>query len=282
MILIADSGSSKCDWVLANKEGIVQSIQTMGFNPWHHAAQLITDKTKEAFETIEVEKITEVYFYGSGSSTSEKKTVVADALKPIFLNAEIHISHDLDACAIAACGSKEGIACILGTGSNICYWNGAEIVPQTAFYGLGYVLGDEGSGCYLGKQLIKDFLYENMPTEISQKLKTNGLSKDEIINKVYNKEGGGNVYLASFTHFIAENRENDYIKNLLFNCFDEFFSTHILKFEKHRQVPVNFVGSIAYLFQNEIKLIAKKYAVSIETIIKQPIENLVAYHLNKL
>ncbi|NQW42492.1 MAG: hypothetical protein HQ463_03555, partial [Bacteroidetes bacterium] len=279
--VVADSGSTKTDWILVDKNRVPKSLSSIGLNPWHHSAETITNTVKGTFSEDDISMVTEVYFYGSGSSTDDKKKIVYHALKLVFKNANVNVEHDLIASAIACCGDAEGLACILGTGSNICHWTGTQIEEQVPFFGIGYILGDEASGCYLGKQLIRDFLYCSMPSEISNKLKEGGLTKDIIIEKVYSQKGA-NVYLASFTYFIYENKHESYITQLVLNSFDDFFKTHIIKFDKYQQIPVNFVGSIAFLFQDELNSIANKYGVTVQTIIKQPIDNLMAFHLNKL
>jgi N-acetylglucosamine kinase-like BadF-type ATPase len=280
MIIVADSGSSKCDWIVYNNKDEQQTIQTIGFNPWHHSEAFIEEHVSVAFGNFSINEIEAVYFYGSGSSTDERKLMVKNALQNVFTSATISVSHDLEASAIATCGNKEGLACILGTGSNICHWSGISIVQHDAFFGLGYILGDEGSGCAMGKQLIRDFLYCKMPEEISLQLIKLGLNKDEIINKVYTQKGA-NVYLASFTRFIYENKNHPYLQNLIHQTFDEFIKSHVLTFSNYTEIPCNFVGSVAYIFQEELKQVADKYKVRIDTIIKQPIENLLNYHLNK-
>jgi N-acetylglucosamine kinase-like BadF-type ATPase len=280
MIIVADSGSSKCDWIVYNNKDEQQTIQTIGFNPWHHSEAFIEEHVAAAFGNFSINEIEAVYFYGSGSSTDERKLMVKNALQNVFTSATISVSHDLEASAIATCGNKEGLACILGTGSNICHWSGISIVQHDAFFGLGYILGDEGSGCAMGKQLIRDFLYCKMPEEISLQLIKLGLNKDEIINKVYSQKGA-NVYLASFTRFIYENKNHPYLQNLIHQTFDEFIKSHVLTFSNYTEIPCNFVGSVAYIFQEELKQVADKYKVRIDTIIKQPIENLLNYHLNK-
>lgn len=280
MIIIADSGSTKCDWIIYENENQQTRIQTLGLNPWHHSELFIEETVRNGLKSVENESIQQVFFYGSGSSTDDRKLMVKNALQKVFKTAKINVSHDLEASAIATCGNQEGLACILGTGSNICHWSGTKMIEHDSFFGLGYILGDEGSGFTLGKNLIKAFLYNNTPVDITQKLIQTGLNKEEIIDKVYAQKGA-NVYLASFSEFIYQNKENSFIKNLIHQTFSEFFQTHVLHFKNYQTIPCNFVGSIAYYFKDELMQVAEKYNVKVNTIIKQPIDNLLKYHLSQ-
>ncbi len=278
MILVADSGSTKCDWEFVGARDIIQHVESVGLNPTFHDSAFITVKTIKAFKGIDTNAFTHLFFYGAGCSNEHNNDIVKTGLQKVFPNAEIYVSHDIEGSAIATCANKEGIACILGTGSNVCYWNGKKIVPQIPIFGMSYILGDEGSGAYLGKSLLRAYFYNQMPINLSMLLKSNGINKSHVEENVYNKPGA-NVYLASFTRFIYENRQQNFIQELIKKAFRDFFDTHILHYKKHRTVPVNFVGSIAFLFQDELRLVAREYKVNIGNIIKQPIENLLQYHL---
>lgn len=280
MILVADSGSTKCDWAYAGPDGNILYVESAGLNPTFHSSEIIAAEAGKAFSKLDTDMFTEVYFYGAGCSSEHNLGIVRNGLQQVFRKAALHVSHDIEGSAIATCSNKEGIACILGTGSNACYWDGKNILPQIPVFGMSYILGDEGSGAYLGKLLLKAFFYNQMPIDLSLMLKANGITKSHVEEQVYNRPGA-NVYLASFTRFIYENREHGFIQELITKSFRDFFDTHIVQYKKHREVPVNFVGSIAFLFRDELKKVAREYKVNIETIIKQPIDNLVQHHLNK-
>jgi len=278
MILVADSGSTKCDWVFVGKSDVKRHVESPGLNPTFHSANHITTKTAKAFKGIDTNTFTQVFFYGAGCSSEHNIEIVKEGLQKIFVNADIQVSHDIQGSAIATCSNKEGIACILGTGSNVCYWNGKRIVPQIPVFGMGFILGDEGSGAYLGKLLLKSYFYNEMPLNLSILLKSNGITKPVVEENVYNKPGA-NVYLASFAKFIYENKAHPFIQEIIRKAFRDFFDTHIVHHKKHKAVPVNFVGSIAFLFQDELRQVAsKEYRVKIDTIIKQPIDNLLLHH----
>jgi hypothetical protein len=277
MILVADSGSTKCDWLYTGAGDKIRSVESPGLNPTFHASNYITVKTAKAFKGIDTNAFTHVYFYGAGCSSENNCEIVRSGLQKVFNHAQIHVSHDIEASAIATCANKEGIACILGTGSNVCYWNGKKIMAQIPVFGMGYILGDEGSGAHLGKLLLKAFFYNEMPINLSLSLKSLGITKSVVEENVYNKPGA-NVYLASFTRFMYENKDHKFIQELIRKGFRDFFETHIIHYKKHKQVPINFVGSVAFLFQDQLRQVAKEYRVQVGTIIKQPIENLLQYH----
>lgn len=278
MILVADSGSTKCDWMYLGITKVPRHMESTGFNPFFHKKESMVREMKKVFKDHTLSKFTHVYFYGSGCSNNANKEIMRDALQEVFTDAEIFVAHDLDAAALATCGNKEGIACILGTGSNACFWSGKSIQAQIPSFGLGYILGDEGSGMHMGKLLLKAYFYNEMPINIRLFFESNNHSKEEVFEHVYTKPNA-NVYLASYTRFLADNINFKYIESIVLTAFREFFSTHIVKYNKHKSVPVNFVGSVAYIFQNQLHQVAREFKVNIGTIIKQPIQNLFDFHL---
>lgn len=281
MILVADSGSTKCDWMFLGITKVPRHIESMGFNPFFHKKELIVKELKKTFKDHTLSKFTHVYFYGSGCSSEANREHIKSALSEVFTDARIQVAHDLEAAAIATCGNKEGISCILGTGSNACYWNGKAIQPQIPAFGLGYVLGDEGSGMHMGKLLLRAYFYNEMPINLRLYFESNNHSKEDILDHIYNKPNP-NVYLASYTRFLADNINFKYIESIVLTAFRDFFTTHIVKYNKHKNVPVHFVGSVASVFQNQLMQVAKEFKVSVGTIIKQPIQNLFEYHLKNL
>lgn len=282
MKLIADSGSTKTDWRLISTDEVIASFETEGLNPYFKSTKDIL----EVLETSVLPNITDtavvstIYFYGAGCSSVEKNKILEKAFRSLFRSSSIIIEHDLLGAAIALCGEKKGIAVILGTGSNSCLFDGSHIIREQN--SLGYILGDEGAGSNIGKQLITDFLYQNMPVHISVQLQEKfNLSKDLILDKIY-KGPLPNRYLASFLKWIGEYIDDDeYLQNLVLNSFDNFFKQHIINYPDYKGYSVNVVGSVGYFFKEYLHIIAFKYQVKLGNIIKTPIEGLIDYHFTK-
>lgn len=280
MIVVADSGSTKTDWYVADGENRTM-FQTMGFNPFFHSTSLIDSEMKKNVSFSEIaNKVQKVFYYGAGCSSFERNQIVKDALQNFFSNAiEIGVEHDLFAAALATCEDKPGISCIIGTGSNSCYFDGKEVYEEVP--ALGYILGDEGSGAFIGKRLAADWLYKRMPSEIHSKLqKAFNLSKEEIFNRVYNQPNP-NVYLAHFMVFARENIENPYMKEVVYNALATFANIHIWCYSNFRSVPVHFVGSVAYYFQDILREVAKNHNFKVGNVERKPIEPLLNYHIKK-
>ena len=276
-ILVADSGSTKCDWMLGNDLEKPLLIESMGFNPFYHSSELIASKISEAFGGQSIDDIDYVYYYGAGCSTDELKQIVLKGLQSVFQNATVRVSHDLDGAAIATCGNKAGIACILGTGSNACLWDGHSVVEHPCKFGLGLILGDEGSGSHIGKQLLKGYFYNEMPPSIRQAFEAKYPDPKLIIHNTY--APGGNTYVAGFARFAGDHKNEPYIQKLIRDVFEYYVKSHILKYETHKEIPVNFVGSIAFLHQDILNELSQHYQFHIGKIIKQPIDALYAFHL---
>lgn len=275
--MIADSGSTKCDWRLLDKEGkVVGRFTTQGYNPFFHSVREIFDSLKQQEDLMDhAHDVSDLYFYGAGSSNPKRKEVVDTALRLAFRNADVHTEHDLLGAALATCQGKAGITCILGTGSNAGYFDGEKLDDD--IHALGYILGDEGSGSYLGKKLLADFLYGKLPPQMHEKLKDEyQLTKEEIFDFVYRKPHP-NVYLASFARFLSSNKENYYIRRLVKQGLLEFLDIHVCRFENYQEVPVHFVGSIAYFFEDVLREVAETKRIQIGTIMKQPVDGLVLH-----
>jgi N-acetylglucosamine kinase-like BadF-type ATPase len=279
MKLIADSGSTKTDWKLIANSEVIASFQTEGLNPFFKSKEKIVEvlETKVVPNLKDASSVLEVNFYGAGCSSNAKKEELKQAFQSVFKTAIINIAHDLLGAAIALCGNNAGIVAILGTGSNSCLFDGANITEEQN--SLGYILGDEGAGSNIGKQLMIDFLYQNMPAHIHQSLKGEfNLSKEIILDKVY-KEPLPNRFLASFLNWVGEHiDEEDYLQTLVLNAFDDFFKTHLINYSNYREHPINVVGSVGYFFKEYLHIIAFKYEVKIGKVIKAPIDGLVDYH----
>ncbi len=277
MKLIADSGATKTDWCLLSENGTQTIYKTQGISPHYQTSEEITATVKaELLPQLNGLIPTEIFFYGTGCSSAKSKEIVVLGLKTVFPEAKIAVDHDLIAAARALCGREEGIACILGTGSNSCHFKDGKIAHNVP--NLGFILGDEGSGGYLGKHLIQAFLNLELPKELHEKFKaTYNLTHDEIILTVYTKPFP-NRYLATFAKFLGENREHPFIAQLIHNGINDFFVKNITRYPEHQTLPVHFLGSIAYHFTKELKEIAASHHVTIGRILKTPMEGLVEYH----
>jgi N-acetylglucosamine kinase-like BadF-type ATPase len=279
MILIADSGSTKCDWLLLQGQQTILECSTMGFNPYFHDHALITGELgKHAALTQYAAEVCFIYFYGAGCSSDELNAIVQGALQEVFPHAEVHVGHDLDGAALAThqAGTTH-IACILGTGSNSCYFDGQQVHEEIP--ALAYILGDEGSGSYYGKRMLADFLYKRMPEHLAASFfETYQLTKDIVMEHVYMRPNA-NVYLASFMNFCSRHREDPYVHTLVRGGCLEFLKTHVLCFKNCREVPVNFVGSVAFHFQDILQECAAELGLKIGRVVKKPIHGLVEYHL---
>lgn len=281
MILIADSGATKTDWCLLAENGTEMLFKTQGISPHYQTSEEITATVKaELLPQLQDLIPAEIYFYGTGCSSAKSREIVAKGFRTAFpVTTTIAIDHDLIAAARALCGREEGIACILGTGSNSCHFKDGKIAYNVP--NLGFILGDEGSGGYLGKRLIQAFLNLELPAEVHRKFKeTYNLEHEEIIHTVYTKPFP-NRFLATFAKFLGENRENPFIANLIHTGINDFFRKNITRYTGYENLPVHFLGSIAYHFSPELKEIAKSHNVTIGKIIKTPMEGLIEYHLKK-
>ncbi|MEM9822292.1 MAG: hypothetical protein AAF985_14510 [Bacteroidota bacterium] len=280
MIAIVDSGSTKADWRFVGPEGEQTSISTMGFNPFFHEPTQISSELLSAFPTeLALEEVKSVHYYGAGCSDAYRCSIVAEGLKKVFPEANIIVEHDILASARATCGDHPGIACILGTGSNSCAYNGVSISDNVT--NLGFLLGDEGSGTHLGKMLIRGYFYRELPEEIKAEFDaTYSFSKRDFLNKVYNNESA-NVYLASFSRFMSNHKDHLYIQHLVSQSFGEFIKRHVRKYKNHNVLPIHFVGSVAYHFSDILEMVLAERNLKMGIVIKKPIDNLVNYHLER-
>lgn len=278
MILVADSGATKCDWLVASANQSDEKTTTMGFSPFFHEKDFITSKILENEELNSIAlKVEKVYYYGTGCSSADRKQKIKEALQAAFPQAEVLVDHDLTGAAIAACMGKPGIACILGTGSNSCAYDGKEVYELVP--ALGHKMGDEGSGAYFGKKLLASFLYKRLPEEIHNKLKDDyGLTKEIIFDHVYHK-GHENVYFASFMKALSDFRGTEWVDEFLYKGLAEFADIHITCYPNYKEVPVNFVGSIAHYFNPVLQRVAKDFGFTIGRIERKPIFGLAKYHL---
>ena len=279
MILIAESGSTKTDWVLVNDQNKITIFKTMGFNPFFHSSKFIAEKIQENQEFYQASKnVDKLYFYGAGCSSLEMNNIVKSGLKSIFPNTEISVDHDLLACALSTYQGEPAISCILGTGSNSCYYDGQTLREEVP--AIAYVLGDEGSGSFYGKKLLRDYLYNQLPESIKVDFEDQfGSAKSEIFESVYMKPHA-NVYLASFMKFLNRHYHHEYVIEMIQNGMNEFIKIHVCCYPEYKSVKTHFIGSISKIFERELIGDAANHGVILGDIIQKPVDNLVNYHLN--
>lgn len=275
--LIADSGATKCEWCVLDNGKKAKTIITQGISPYFLTGPQITELLeKELIPKLKKFQVKEVFFYGTGLANPKNVTIVKSVLKKIFPTAKTEVQNDLLAAARALCGKNKGVACILGTGANSCFYNGKKMVKNSP--GLGYVLGDEGSGAYLGKKVIQYYLYNTYDEELRASFeKKFQVTPMEILENVY-KKPLANRYLASFAIFLAENRGHYMIENIIEDGLNDFFFTHLYKYRESWTHPIHFVGSIAFGFKDVLKDLCNTYELELGRVLKAPMQGLIEYH----
>lgn len=275
MFLIADSGSTKVDWRAIMDDGSVKSIYTEGINPVFIQKDYIVNILKSKLLPELGSDLKKVYFYGAGVLSVELSNVLNDAFLEVFPKCNCHAASDLLAAARALCGHSPGIACIMGTGSNSCFYDGKNIIKNIKAG--GFILGDEASGGVLGRKLISDYIKGLLPKEIEVEFnKRYQLDYMKVVEMVY-KQPLPSRFLASFSPFINEFRNHPHIYTLLRESIDEFFKRNISQYD-YKNYPVNFVGSIAYYYRDIFEKIAIENGMRVGKIIKSPVDGLVEYH----
>ncbi|MFY8005226.1 MAG: hypothetical protein ACOVNR_10280, partial [Chitinophagaceae bacterium] len=277
MQLIADSGATKCEWCYINN-GKHTIVLTQGISPYFLSVSEITAiLQKELVQHLpENEFIGQIHFYGTGLTNQQNVAVMQQVLCTVFPQAQLFIENDLLAAARSLCGRQPGIACILGTGANSCYYDGEKIIKNSP--GLGYILGDEGSGAYMGKKVVQYYLYETFDEQLhhafNDSFKTD---KATILQKVY-KEPLANRYLAKFAYFLAENRGHYMIENIIEDSLNEFFFIHLCKYQQSWLLPIHFTGSIAFGFKDVLTDLCHSYEFEMGTVTQKPMNGLISYH----
>jgi N-acetylglucosamine kinase-like BadF-type ATPase len=279
MKLIADSGGTKTAWRVIDNNGNIVDIVTTGLNPYYRSAEKIKDVIeKDLVIKMKDTKIDEIQFYGAGCSNAEGCDKIRDGLRASFPEATIEVTHDLLGVARALCKQNEGIACILGTGSNSCYYNGREIIKNIP--SLGYILGDEGGGSFMGKKMLTDYLRGNIPEYLSKIFYQRfQLEKSDIEKNVYLKDNPIQ-FLSGFAHFILEFAEEKYMHDLIYNSFTSFLVNCIYKYHNYKDLPLHFIGGVAYNFSEILKELLNKEGLIIGNIVNNPIEELTQYHMS--
>jgi N-acetylglucosamine kinase-like BadF-type ATPase len=286
MILIVDSGSTKSDWIAVDNNGkqLLEKLRTKGLNP-----EILTeDKLKKIIKKhpdLKAHKkdVTHVFFYGAGCGTERGKETVHNVLKEVFLNATIVVEEDTMAAVYGTIShdTEAAVVCILGTGSNCSYFDGKKLHQRVQ--SLGYILMDDAAGNYYGKQLIRDYYFNQMPQAIKVSFASKyNLEADYIKYNIY-KQPNPNAYLANFAEFMFLNKDSQYIVELIKDGLRVFAKNMIMQYkEELKTVPVHFAGSIAYFSQDEIKAVAKEMGFTVGNVERRPIEGLVAFHTKNL
>lgn len=281
MIIIADGGSTKTNWCLLDDNNKKIYFNTEGYNPYFVDSDYIVSSLRKGLPNdLPLDKIKEVNYYGAGVHNEEKAQVVADAFKVLFPNAKIEIGHDLLAAARALLGRKPGFAAILGTGTNTCIYDGEKIVHN--INSAAYILGDEGSGSYIGKKLLTDFIRGLMPEDVAKVFyETYKLTPDEIMDNVYTKPLA-NRFCASFSKFVYDNNVNiEYTRKIVDDAFEDFFANLVSKYPNYQDYTFNCIGSVAYNFRNVLEEKANQYGMQVGKILRSPIDDLVQFHIER-
>ena len=281
MILIADSGSTKTDWCVVENGQPIQQISTKGINPFFQSEEEISNEIATSLlPQLKTNALDAVYFYGAGCGFPDKIAMVHRAItKHLQIKREVEVNTDMLAVAHGLCQHEAGIACIMGTGSNSCYYDGKQIVSNVS--PLGFILGDEGSGAVLGKLLVGDILKKQMTPELKEKfLKQFSLTPADIIDRVYRKPFP-NRFLASLSPFLAQNIDEPCIHALVLGSFKSFLKRNVMQYENFRNSKVHFIGSVAFYYKTILAEAAQEMNIQLGTIIKSPMEGLIKYHSGK-
>ncbi|TMI94028.1 MAG: N-acetylglucosamine kinase [Bacteroidetes bacterium] len=274
--LIADSGATKAEWCLLDGSR-KKIVFTQGISPYFlNSEQIQSLLLKELCPFLKKARVDEVYYYGTGCANPANARIVREAIEKTFPGSAVHVTHDLMGAARSLCGNQKGIACILGTGSNSCFYNGKKIVRNSP--GLGYILGDEGSGAYLGKKILQYYLYKAFDDELKLRFDAKfHTDMVEILESVY-KKPLPNRYLAGFTIFLAENRGHYMIENIIEDGLNDFFFNHLMKYKETSSLPVSFVGGVAHGFRDVLQQLCTTYEMRLGKVLKNPMEGLIEYH----
>ena len=280
MILIGTSGSTKCDWQLIKERKPILKFSSKGINPFFHSEETISAHILAVNElTPYIEQIDVVFFYGAGCSSKELKNIVNRGLSTVFKSSNLYINHDIVAAAFATYDGVPSITGLIGTGANSCSFDGD--IARQEITGVDYILGDEGSGASFGKNLLRDYLYGGLPSEIRDDFdKEYSYDRHDILESIYMKPYA-NVYLASFTSFIEKRKDHPYFHEMVKEGLSVYMDLYICCFRNHDKIKTHFVGSIPFFFEDILREVAEEKGVQIGMIIKEPIERLVQYHINK-
>ncbi|HEY8396365.1 MAG TPA: N-acetylglucosamine kinase [Flavihumibacter sp.] len=276
-ILLADSGSTKCEWCVVDKGKVKKTLFTIGISPYFLSGDQIEELVRrDVYPQVKRYQLTAIHYYGTGCKNPGNRKTVEKALRKVFPGIDLEVNTDLMGIARASCQREKGVACILGTGSNYCFYNGKRIVKNSP--GLGYVLGDEGSGAYLGRKVIQHYLYKVFDEELMYRFEEKyKLTDVDILNHVY-KQPLPNRFLASFTLFLAENRGHYMIENIIEDGLNDFFYQHIIRQNESWKYPIHFVGGVAFGFRDWLSELCSSYELELGKILQHPMEGLIEFH----
>ncbi|CAI8931462.1 ATPase [Chryseobacterium sp. IT-36CA2] len=278
MVAIVDGGSTKCDWVILDDfQKVFLKTETIGFNPNNTKAELIVPEIEKNTNLGAVKNsITKVFFYGSGCGIASNRAIIQKELQRVFTKAEIIVKEDLTAAAYAAYNGKPAIVCILGTGSNSCYFDGTDL--KVKLPSLGFLM-DDGNGSSIGKQLVRRYFMQKLPDDLHQEFEdTYHLSIEEVLKNMYHTSMP-NAYLANFNKFVVERKDHPYFKKMVFDEMLSFFEFQVLPYEESKEAEINFIGSIAYYYENILRSAAAELNLNVGHVVQKPIESLVDYHI---
>jgi N-acetylglucosamine kinase-like BadF-type ATPase len=276
-IIIADSGSTKTNWLILDEKFKIRTVQTPGLNPYFLSEEEIQNEIENfLLPHISVSNLEKIFFYGAGCSTYDKKNKIRNALHRIFPRTIIQVDHDMTGVARALFGRKMGIACILGTGSNACLYDGNHISIQVPSF--GYLWGDQGSGSYLGKKWAEHYFYKTMPEAVSSSFEKAGYTVEIILSSTYSSPTP-NRYLASLAPIILQLSEFNWVKSFIEQCFNDFIDIVQIHIPNHSLVPIGFSGSVAYHFRNFLISVCEKRNIPSPIIISDPMPGLIQYHV---
>ncbi len=277
MILIADGGSTKTHWITTDSS---IDFHSEGYNPYYVDENYIVASLGRSLpQNFNPEDVTELYFYGAGVHNEEKAAILKNAFRKIFSKAQIEIDHDLLAACRALLGNNAGFAAILGTGTNTCLYNGTDIALNID--SAAYILGDEGSGCYMGKRLLKDIIRDTVPPEIKEKFnQMYHLSSNEIMDNIYTKPLA-NRFCAGFVKFFDDNMDSEYCRNLIRSSFTDFFQELVVLYPGYQELRFNCIGSVAFYFRDILTSVAAEFGMEVGLILQSPISGLREFHAQK-
>ena len=278
MILIADGGSTKTNWCLVNADGTRFHFNTEGYNPeFMGTAAILASLRASLPDALVPADVTELHYYGASISSPAKVAVVAEAMRAVFTQARAHVDHDLLAAARALLGRRAGFAAILGTGTNSCVYDG-RVITHTVD-SLGYFLGDEGSGSFIGKRLLREYLREQLPGGLQQAFRdAYGLGREEILDRLYNQPLP-NRFLASFAKFAYDHNNVSYCRQLVLDGFEAFFQNILAHYPDYTAHTFNCIGSVGYNFRDALTQVMTSHGMAVGKILRSPIDDLVSYHL---
>ncbi|WP_224483138.1 N-acetylglucosamine kinase [Robertkochia aurantiaca] len=279
MILIVDSGATKADWIALDEEGNrIFMTQTLGLSPEVLTEEIIVERLTNNFELYKHRKeVTQLYFYGAGCGTQRMRDFLKGIFKDYFVHASISVKEDTYAAIYATINAEEpAIVCILGTGSNCSFWDGTELMQKVV--SLGYILMDDCSGNYFGRQLLRDYYFHKIPPKLAAKFaREYDLDEDHIKNHLY-KMPNPNTFLATFARFLIQNKDEEYAQALIKKGMRLFIQNYILQYPQAREVPVHFVGSISFYLQAELREMLEEQNLKLGKVLRRPIDGLVDYH----